>query len=406
VKKKLDKTIFEPKSIDTVKVFKKGTFAGTLERTKNGSRILFSEEFCKSNKNLTFCISTTDLVYEFSGAGLPPYFAGLLPEGLRLKALIKKLKTSPDDFFTLLVATGSEFVGDVHFGDVSGTPSLGMENNLPNDFSLLRTQLMHGNDPGQSSIAGVQEKLSADRISLPLTVKKKNKSYILKLNSLDFENLIENELCCLKIAKACGLNVNRARIVNDIKQKKALLVERFDRQWSPTEKKWLRFQQEDACQFLDRFPADKYRLSLQDIADGMIEFVSSPEIEILNLLKLKAFSYLIGNGDLHAKNISLIRTGDDEVCQLSPCYDLVCTALYGDQKMALQMDGKNQNLKKKNFIDFGLRYRVPAEATTSMLKKLVALFEKHHSEIYSFPLALKKKKFLQQMFKERIGHLK
>ena len=91
--------------------------------------------------------------------------------------------------------------------------------------------------------------------------------------------------------------------------------------------------------------------------------------------------------------------------KLSPAYDIICTALYGDQKMALMMDGKNQNLKRKNFIEFGTRYNVPAIATTAMLDKLTILFDKHKAQFFSFDLAIKKEKMLSQLFKERMQNL-
>ena len=118
-----------------------------------------------------------------------------------------------------------------------------------------------------------------------------------------------------------------------------------------------------------------------------------------------AFSYLIGNGDLHAKNVSLVKKPTDSGFMMSPCYDIVCTAIYGDEKMALMMDGKNQNLKARNFIEFGQRYNLPEAATRSMLDRLAAGFNKNHSILFSVPLAQKKEKFLKQIFKERIGYL-
>jgi serine/threonine-protein kinase HipA len=44
---------------------------------------------------------------------VPPFFAGLLPEGARLVALITRLKTSAADEFSLLVAVGGDTIGDV-----------------------------------------------------------------------------------------------------------------------------------------------------------------------------------------------------------------------------------------------------------------------------------------------------
>ena len=42
-----------------------------------------------------------------------PFFAGLLPEGVRLRALVRRVKTSEDDLLSLLVAAGADCIGDV-----------------------------------------------------------------------------------------------------------------------------------------------------------------------------------------------------------------------------------------------------------------------------------------------------
>ncbi|MNK12092.1 Serine/threonine-protein kinase HipA [compost metagenome] len=397
----------DAKNTNVLQIYKDGVFAGALERTAEGCSLVFDQDFRESSKGkgLTYCIPLTQSRMEYRGVGLPAYFAGLLPEGLRLKALVRRLKTSEDDMFSLLVAAGMDPVGDIHFKDPeeSDKDEEETELELPKNFSALRDRLKEGETLGGSSLAGVQEKASADRISLPLLGKKRNKSYILKLESKEFPEGIANEYACLKLAKACGLQVNEATIVHDENGEAALLVERFDREWDKKRKQWHRLHQEDACQFLNLYPADKYRVSLQKIAEGVAQFSSTPEIEILSLLKLVAFSYLVGNGDLHAKNISLIEKNG--ITQMSPAYDILCTGINGDHTMALLFDGKNQNLKRKTFIEFGERYNVPGEATASMLKSLTTKFQKHKDLIFSFPLAIEKKAFLTQMFNERLGHL-
>lgn len=390
------------KAVNQIVILKNGVEAGTLERTQEGCRIEFDTEFQKENDHLTFGISATEKIYEFRGGGLPPYFAGLLPEGLRLKGLVKKVKTSPDDLFTLLVASGGDSIGDIHFADYSKAED---QFGIPSDFMVLKECLHQGLNPGKDTLSGVQDKLSTDRISLPISIKKRNKSYILKLSSSEFPDLIYNESACLGLARRCGLVVNKTEIVKDKNSKEALLVERFDRERDQQGEKWVRFHQEDACQFTNRYPGDKYIISFQEIADEVAILSTSPEIEILNLLKLKAFSYLIGNGDLHAKNVSLIQRKKREICGLTPFYDIICTALYGDTKMALMFLGKNQKLKRKMFIEFGLRYRIPEVATVSMLDRLVSLFGKNQDNFFVFPLALRREKFLRQLFKERLNHL-
>jgi len=383
------------KKINTLQIYKNDIYVGELSRTSNGCEIKFAPEFVKTHENqqIAYHLKVKSSPFVFSGVNLPPYFAGLLPEGLRLKALVKKIKTSTDDMFSLLVAAGSDPVGDLHFKNSDEVDE------LPVDFTKIKAALKKAQNLDSKLLAGVQNKISADRITLPVNIKKKEKSYILKLESDEYPESLQNEDICLRIAKSCGLNVNKAKIIKDKNDVAALLIERFDRDWNPKLEKWLRYHQEDACQFLDKYPADKYNLSFQEIAKGIQQFSLSPEIEILKLLQLKAFSYLMGNGDLHAKNISLLKD------QLSPCYDILCTALYGDDKMALLFDGKNNNIKRKNFVDFGKRYGLTASLVESMLDKLIPKFNKHYENIFLLDIAKEKEKHLRTFFKKRIKDL-
>ncbi len=43
----------------------------------------------------------------------PPFFDGLLPEGIQLEGLLKKYKIDKTDYFSQLIITGSDLVGAV-----------------------------------------------------------------------------------------------------------------------------------------------------------------------------------------------------------------------------------------------------------------------------------------------------
>jgi len=391
-----------------IEVYKNELFVGTLSRVPNGSRFEFSQEILNDAKlsKITYTISAQQAPLEILGVNLPPYFAGLLPEGLRLKAIVKNLKTSQDDLFGLLIGAGLEPVGDLHF-KIPGLPQAKSKKNDHfsfEDFSAFKKEILQSGQTLDHPVSGVQNKISGSRLTLPLKsgIKSRNRQFILKFDSNETPDLVENEWHSLKLAKACGLKVNEAKIIQDLKGEKALLITRFDRQWIPEKKKLTRFHQEDACQFLNRYPADKYQLTLQEIAGGIQEFCESPQIEILKLLRLAAFSYLIGNGDLHGKNISLLQKS---VSELSPVYDMVCTYVYGDQQMALAMDGKTDNWKRKLFANFGERYGVPKISTEKMLDQLVQKFMKNKNILWNVPFLNLKNPSLELLFKKRIGHL-
>jgi serine/threonine-protein kinase HipA len=50
---------------------------------------------------------------EFSFNGFPPFFEGLLPEGVMLEGLLRISKIDQKDYFSQLMATGADLVGAV-----------------------------------------------------------------------------------------------------------------------------------------------------------------------------------------------------------------------------------------------------------------------------------------------------
>lgn len=49
----------------------------------------------------------------FQFTSFPPFFEGLLPEGVQLEALLRQKKINRNDHFSQLVATGDDFVGAI-----------------------------------------------------------------------------------------------------------------------------------------------------------------------------------------------------------------------------------------------------------------------------------------------------
>lgn len=398
----------EPKNIDELKIFKSGILAGFLKRTDNGCEFRYDEAFFQQadSAGISFHMPKTRKALSNNGVNLFPFFAGLLPEGLRLKALTKNLKTSADDLFSIFAAIGSHVIGDVYAEPVEQafekeTPKLSQINFYEYFHKLLASNEIRKDE----SIAGVQEKISASMISFPINIARQDAKYILKLNPANKPNLVENEHYCMELARKCGIETAKTKLVKDKDSNYGLLVTRFDRTWNPKEEKFLMHHQEDACQFLNKYPAEKYRISINDIVKGIEKHVPAAKVAILKLLQLYAFSYLIGNGDLHAKNVSLLIKSDSQFPELSPAYDLICTYIYGDHKMAIKLDGRDDNLKRKNFIDFGLRFGVPEVACSKMLDKLLFKLKDHSSLLNQVPITEKSRALLSGMLKKRFNDL-
>lgn len=60
---------------------------------------------------ISLTMPTTDQPYGFES--FPPFFDGLLPEGIQLEGLLKKHKIDKTDYFSQLLVTGNDLVGAV-----------------------------------------------------------------------------------------------------------------------------------------------------------------------------------------------------------------------------------------------------------------------------------------------------
>jgi serine/threonine-protein kinase HipA len=216
------------------------------------------------------------------------------------------------------------------------------------------------------ALPGVQDKLSASMITFPFATS--GKQWILKLNPPERERLVENEHFFMSMAAECGLKVAKTHLVHDKSGASGLLVERFDR--VRRAHRWFGLRQEDGCQLLDKDPADKYRIKTRELVDAL-EVCAAPVAARAIFLEQLAFSDLVGNGDLHAKNVSVSATSG--LLQLSPVYDVLCTQPYGDQALALLLEGRDNNVTRRDFIALGERAGVRKAAIEARLDRLLAL---------------------------------
>ena len=99
------------------KVFVKGIEAGILTEIHLGKKYVFEYH----NEYLGLPVSRTmplkKKVYAFNG--FPPFFDGLLPEGIQLDGLLKIKKIDKDDYFSQLIAVGDDLVGVVTIKELS-----------------------------------------------------------------------------------------------------------------------------------------------------------------------------------------------------------------------------------------------------------------------------------------------
>jgi serine/threonine-protein kinase HipA len=84
--------------------------AGVLEELSDSTyRFSYLPDYQGAPVSLT--LPTNNGVYEFHQ--FPPFFEGLLPEGVQLEALLRQCKLDKNDYFGQLIQVGHDLVGAV-----------------------------------------------------------------------------------------------------------------------------------------------------------------------------------------------------------------------------------------------------------------------------------------------------
>jgi serine/threonine-protein kinase HipA len=358
-----------PVDVVKVDVYRCTERIGEIERIKDGSIFRYTPELTGREGGIAFQLPYREREFVTQGVNLHPFFANLLPEGLRFQALVRKTKTSADDLLSLLIAVGNDTVGDVRISARSGSSrdaSVELKSLDTIDFSKLRDDLLRGSVP-EEGVAGVQAKISASRILTSIRGGSKGAEYLLKLSDPSSPHLIENEHACMELARRCDIIAAKTRVVQDAKGVSALLVARFDRLTRGGEVHF-----EDLCQISNRYPADKYRISVEDALERLGKVCTATRASSLEFLRIYAFSYIIGNGDLHAKNIGVLGAPDAEFVRPSPAYDLLTTLAYKDldQKRAMPFEDKRGNLYRRDVMRMAKIADIPSNAVDKMLDRL------------------------------------
>ena len=157
-------------------------------------------------------------------------------------------------------------------------------------------------------------------------------THILKPSIFELEHSVANEAFCMTLASRAGLAA-AATSVTELDGVTVLISERYDRRPHPNGTT-RRLHQEDTCQALSimtRVAREKYEVfggpNLRAIAKVLTQWGGSAT----DLLHHVTFSVLMGNADLHGKNLSLLH-GDDGTIALAPIYDVMCTTYYDGQQ--------------------------------------------------------------------------
>jgi serine/threonine-protein kinase HipA len=270
-----------------------------------------------------------------SALRLPRWFSNLLPEGPLRRWIAEHRGVSADREMELLAQVGHDLPGAV---EVVATDE--EELAWPPDHTDASRYPAHPPPPVETpwrfSLAGVALKFSMlaehDRLVVPAAGRRGD--WIVKFPDRQFPDVPRNEYAMMSFARSVGITVPEVRLVH-----RDELVDLPARMWPGTEE-WAyairRFDRaddlartpvhiEDLAQVRDIYPESKYQGSFESIA--VVVYRERNPKTLQEFARRLAFSVLIGNGDAHLKNWSLIYL-DRRKPTLSPAYDIVSTVIY------------------------------------------------------------------------------
>lgn len=263
---------------------------------------------------------------------LPPWFSNLLPEG-RLREWIAQDKgVSESQELDLLLKVGHDLPGAVRVAEAETDQTV-----FDAGRREVATDTESEHDPKnvwRFSLAGVALKFSmlraGDRFTSPSIGE--GGDWIVKLPYQGYQNVPLNEFSMMELARKVGINVPEVRLIHRDQltgipdrlwpdsEDMAYAIRRFDR----TPSRGL-VHMEDFAQVRGFYPHKKYTGTFETLAALIYRQYDTESL--LEFARRLAFNCVIGNGDAHLKNWSLLYE-DPRRPVLSPAYDLVSTAIY------------------------------------------------------------------------------
>lgn len=364
---------------DELAVWLYGERVATVDRKRGRPRLAYTEEALGRYDlgtpllSLSLPVSTE----RYTQGVTRPFLDGLLPEGEPRKSIARDLGLRADDTFGLIEALGRDCAGAVVIQPLEDppprTPTTATAERLsPEELAELvgnlRSAPLGAGGRVRVSLAGVQEKLLLTRMpdgSWGRPVDGTPSTHILKPEIAAYPHTVENEALCMRIARRLGLAV-AAIETTEVAGRKLIVVERYDRAigaGGAVE----RLHQEDFCQATGTPPDTKYEEdggpSLRRVA-GILGAVAPPT-SLEALARAVTLNVVLGNGDAHAKNFSLIHSRSSAL-SLTPLYDLMCTLHYGDNRLAMYVDSVQRidRVTSQRIVDEIVRWGLsPATAT-------------------------------------------
>lgn len=259
------------------------------------------------------------------------------------------------------------------------------------------------------TVAGVQKKislhLSGDN-GYRLTVVDYPTGYILKPQTKEYDFLPEYEQLSMLMADATGIRTVPHALIKTGKTY-SYITRRIDRKIVKNNIE--KYAMEDFCQLAGKPAIDKYKGSYEQCGKIIKLYSSIVGFDLSELFIRLVFSYVIGNSDMHLKNFSLIETnpGSREY-RLSGAYDMLPVNIVlpeDDEEMALMLNGKKKNLRKKDFIALADNYGLNEKTANKLIDSVCSKVNTYNRLCDESLLNDEGKKKIKNLIEKRIGVL-
>ena len=367
-------------------IFLGKTRVGTIARLDGDASIFtFDEVYLSDQERPTLSLAYKDANGEIIAdtrsyrTKIEPFFSNLLPEGTLRDYLARRAGVKAVREYHLLTQLGHDLPGAVRAVAVDAEETEADE--LDEEAAGKQAERAL-----RFSLAGVQLKFSAIKAQgknggLTIPVTGSGGDWIVKLPSARHPDVPEAEFAAMKLAAKIGIDVPEIDLVpldqiDGIPEgitrygKSAFAIRRFDRgEEGPV-------HTEDFAQVFGVFADDKYEnASYRQILSVLA--IETDEQSVIEFVRRLTYSVLIGNGDMHLKNWSLIYP-DRRNALLAPAYDLLSTLAYipGDDA-ALKFHSSREwaSYTYDELETIADKARLPAKLITATAKDVVAQFD-------------------------------
>jgi serine/threonine-protein kinase HipA len=387
--------------VKTLDVYLGGVLCGVLEQTDSGNlSFRYDDDYRMMPEATPLSLSMPLAASHHPKRSVLPFLEGLLPDSApALSAMAQRFGVSPKNPFALLGHIGRDVAGAIVFmepglGPPPGEPLRSEYRLIADDevAGMLRaaiTRYEAGVDgqgsPGQFSLAGAQPKIALLKSAEGWAVPENDTptSHILKPVAGTMRQIDVVEHLTISAARRLGNSVAHSSLAS-IDGVDVFVSERYDR--IVQDSLVTRVHQEDLCQALAVSPTKKYQRQdggpgVRDIAKllGSLPLEDDRIEAARSFYRALVFNVIAGCTDAHAKNYSLLLTGNSVT--LAPLYDLVSYAAYWDGRspiyssMSIEGEFSLAKISQSQLIYTGRLFGLDDEAEDIVIGSMAGMAE-------------------------------